>query len=65
MYMPYVLLVLHAVSITYIDTVFLFRQTHRINIGPVSTGQNCTNPMDFSGDSTFLSQNCMNLMDFS
>ena len=32
MYMPYVLLVLHAVSITYIDTVFLFRQTHRNNI---------------------------------
>ena len=38
MCMPYVLLVLHAVSITYIGTVFLFRQTHRIYIGPVSTG---------------------------
>ena len=36
--MPYILLVLHAVSITYIGTVFLFRQTHGFNIGPVSTG---------------------------
>ena len=36
--MPYVLSVLHAVSITYTDTVFLFRQTHRVNIGPVLTG---------------------------
>ena len=34
----YVLLVLHAVSIIYIGTVFLFRQTHSFNMGPVSTG---------------------------
>ena len=32
MYMPYVLLVLHAVSISYTCTVFLFRQTHSNNI---------------------------------
>ena len=38
MCMPYVLLVLHAVSITYRGTVFLFQQTHRVYIGPVSTG---------------------------
>ena len=38
--MPYVLIGLHAVSITYTGTVFLFRQTHRNNIGPVSTVQN-------------------------
>ena len=31
--MPYVLLVLHAVNTSYICTVFLFRQTHRNNIG--------------------------------
>ena len=36
--MPYVLLVLHAVSIGYTGTAFLFRQTHRIYIGPVPTG---------------------------
>ena len=29
MYMPYVLLVLHAVSISYTGTVFLFRRTYR------------------------------------
>ena len=33
MYKPYVLLVLHAVSISFTGTVFLFRQTHRNNIG--------------------------------
>ena len=38
--MPYVLSVLHAASITYTGTVFLFRQTHRVYIGPVSTVQN-------------------------
>ena len=38
MCMPYVLLVLHAVSISYTGTAFLFRQTHRIYIGPVLTG---------------------------
>ena len=40
MSMPYILLVLHAVSVINIDTVFPFRQTHRFNIGPVLTGQN-------------------------
>ena len=32
MCMPYVLLVLHAISTIYTSTVFLFRQTHRNNI---------------------------------
>ena len=31
--MPYVLLVFHALGITYTDTIFLFRQPHRNNIG--------------------------------
>ena len=35
---PYVLLVLHAVSVINIGTVFPFRQTHRFNTGPVLTG---------------------------
>ena len=32
---PYVLLVLHAVSVINLGIVFPFRQTHRFNIGPV------------------------------
>ena len=36
--MPYILLVLHAISIINMNIVFPFRQTHRFNIGPVSTG---------------------------
>ena len=40
MCMPYVLFVLHAVSVINTGTVFPFQQTHRFNIGPVSTGYN-------------------------
>ena len=51
---PYVLLVLHAVSVIIMDTVFPFQQTLcRFNIGPVLTGQN-----------TFFSPNCIGLTNF-
>ena len=58
--MPYVLLVLHAVNINYTGTVFLFRQTHRNNIGPFRQAKtyisaiNCTNVIDFGGNTSQL-----------
>ena len=38
--MPYVLFVLHAVSVINTGTVFQFQQTHRFNIGAVLTDYN-------------------------